>query len=137
MQRRVWLLAASCIPFVLAACSEDSESSVERTGGRAGVAGSNGGSTPGGGSSGLGGNAGASAGESAAGDGGSGTLRLPEANAPFDYQLGGAYDPPADVEVLSRDRTDAPAPGLYNVCYVNGFQAQPGDEDFWLEEHPD
>ena len=40
------------------------------------------------------------------------------------------------VEIVSRDRTAAPAPGLYNVCYVNGFQAQPNEEDFWLEQHP-
>ena len=24
-----------------------------------------------------------------------------------------------------------PAPGLYNICYVNAFQAQPGDEKTW------
>jgi hypothetical protein len=43
-----------------------------------------------------------------------------------DYQLGGGYLPPAGVTVVVRDSTDQPAPGLYNICYVNGFQTQPG-----------
>lgn len=51
--------------------------------------------------------------------------RLP-ANAVADYQLGGAYEPPAGVNVVVRDSNAAPAPGLYNICYVNGFQTQPG-----------
>jgi hypothetical protein len=62
---------------------------------------------------------------------------LPTGNAPFDYQIGGAYTPPSGVEIVSRDRGDSPAPGLYNVCYVNGFQTQPDEEDFWLDHHPD
>lgn len=66
-----------------------------------------------------------------------GTLRLPPANAALDYQLGGAYPPPAGVGIVSRDRTASPAPGLYNVCYVNGFQIQPDEEAFWMTEHPD
>lgn len=32
---------------------------------------------------------------------------------------------------------DAPAAGLYNLCYVNGFQIQPDEEQLWLTEHPD
>ncbi len=64
-------------------------------------------------------------------------LALPPADAGLDYQLGGAYPPPADVGVVSRDRNDPPAAGLYNVCYVNGFQAQPDEASFWLDEHPD
>ncbi len=66
-----------------------------------------------------------------------GDLVLPEANAAFDYQLGGAYDPPAGVQIVSRDRGDAPAPGLYGICYVNGFQTQPGEAGFWLDDHPE
>ncbi len=63
--------------------------------------------------------------------------RLPPPNAGLDYQLGGAYPPPAGVTVVSRDRTEAPAPGLYNICYVNGFQVQPDEEAWWRTNHPD
>lgn len=64
-------------------------------------------------------------------------LALPPANARFDYQLGGAYTPADGVEVVSRDRNAPAEPGLYNICYVNGFQIQPDEESFWLAEHPD
>ena len=47
-------------------------------------------------------------------------------DAMADYQLGGAYDPPAGTNVVVRDSTATPARGLYNICYVNGFQTQPG-----------
>ncbi|BBH68266.1 hypothetical protein ACTI_49510 [Actinoplanes sp. OR16] len=57
--------------------------------------------------------------------------------ARFDYQLGGAYPPPAGVTVVSRDREAAPAAGIYNICYINAFQAQPGTESWWLANHPD
>ncbi len=97
-----------------------------------------------GGSDGTGGQAsggGASEGRpGGAGAGGSSTARhftLPPANAGLDYQLGEAYTPPSGVGIVSRDRTAAIAPGLYNICYVNGFQIQPGEEDFWLEQHAD
>jgi Glycoside-hydrolase family GH114 len=55
-------------------------------------------------------------------------VELPPWYAPFDYQLGGAYSPPADVALVVRDSTEAPAAGLYSICYVNGFQTQPGAE---------
>ncbi|MFG3408016.1 endo alpha-1,4 polygalactosaminidase [Streptomyces sp. NPDC048142] len=61
----------------------------------------------------------------------------PEANVSFDYQIGGAYTPPAGVGAVSRDRGDQPAEGLYNVCYVNAFQAQPDALDWWQKNHPD
>ncbi|MEQ1737814.1 MAG: endo alpha-1,4 polygalactosaminidase, partial [Rhodoglobus sp.] len=54
-----------------------------------------------------------------------------------DYQLGGDYEPPPGVDVVARDSTSEPAPGLYNICYVNGFQTQPGEGDDWLDEHPE
>ncbi|MFI8348005.1 endo alpha-1,4 polygalactosaminidase [Streptomyces sp. NPDC085596] len=57
--------------------------------------------------------------------------RLPPRHAGFDYQIGGAYTPPAGVRVVTRDRADSPAPGLYNVCYVNAFQAQPQERADW------
>jgi hypothetical protein len=36
--------------------------------------------------------------------------------------------------VVSRDHTASPAPGLYNICYVNAFQAQPGAEGDWDDD---
>jgi hypothetical protein len=46
--------------------------------------------------------------------------------ARVDYQLGGAYTPPSGVGILTRDNSEAPAAGVWNVCYINGFQTQPG-----------
>lgn len=54
----------------------------------------------------------------------------------FDYQLGGAYPPPSGVDIVVRDSSAAPEPDLYSICYVNGFQTQPGDLDTW-QETPD
>lgn len=54
-----------------------------------------------------------------------------------DYQLGGAYPLPAGVGGVVRDSTAEPAPGAYSICYVNGFQTQPGERTTWLREHPD
>ena len=62
---------------------------------------------------------------------------LPPANVAFDYQLGGAYPPPQGEGVVVRDRNDPPAAALYSVCYVNGFQIQPGEVDFWREQEPE
>jgi hypothetical protein len=58
-------------------------------------------------------------------------VQLPPLHADFDYQIGGAYPPPAGVRIVSRDRTASPAPGLYNICYVNAFQAQPDERASW------
>ncbi|MCX4234823.1 endo alpha-1,4 polygalactosaminidase [Streptomyces ortus] len=58
-------------------------------------------------------------------------VELPPVNASFDYQIGQAYTPAAGVGVVSRDHTASPAAGLYNICYVNAFQAQPGAESQW------
>lgn len=65
------------------------------------------------------------------------TVRPPTANAAFDYQLGGAYPPPDKVQAVSRDRTAKPAPGLYNVCYVNAFQVQSDETGTWESRHPE
>jgi hypothetical protein len=65
------------------------------------------------------------------GSGRPGAVRLPPKGAGFDYQIGGAYPPPKGVRVVSRDRSDSPAPGLYNICYVNAFQAQPAERSSW------
>ncbi|MCY9785089.1 endo alpha-1,4 polygalactosaminidase [Nocardiopsis sp. EMB25] len=56
---------------------------------------------------------------------------------PFDYQLGGGYEPAPDVVAVVRDSSDEPAPDLYSVCYVNAFQTQPQDLERWVSEHPD
>ncbi|MGW2562272.1 endo alpha-1,4 polygalactosaminidase [Streptomyces sp. NPDC001514] len=55
----------------------------------------------------------------------------PPAHALFDYQLHTPYAPPPGVTVVVRDHTSPPAPGIYNICYVNAFQAQPGAEQEW------
>ena len=60
---------------------------------------------------------------------------LPEGG--FDYQLGGSYPPPDGVTTVVRDSSAEPAPGIYSVCYVNGFQTQPGELDLWQEEAPE
>lgn len=64
-------------------------------------------------------------------------VSLPPANQRFDYQLGGAYTPASDVEIVVRDRLTPPAAGKYNVCYVNAFQTQPADAKWWMKNHPD
>jgi Glycoside-hydrolase family GH114 len=50
----------------------------------------------------------------------------PEPNAGFDYQIGGDYELPVGVTVVSRDwfsgrAADEP---VYSICYVNAFQTQ-------------
>ena len=62
------------------------------------------------------------------------TIALPPAGALPDYQLGGAYPPPAGVGIVGRDRNDPPAPGRYSICYINGFQTQPGELALWPPE---
>lgn len=55
-------------------------------------------------------------------------IELPPEGARFDYQLGGASPVPDGAAVVARDSTDDPAEGVYGICYVNGFQTQPGVE---------
>lgn len=62
---------------------------------------------------------------------------LPPTDATADYQLGGVYAPAPGVAVVTRDRTEKPAPGLYNICYVNAFQTQPGQLRWWQSHHPE
>jgi hypothetical protein len=52
--------------------------------------------------------------------------------AAADYQLGGGYPSPPGVTVVARDSTEAPAAGAYSICYLNGFQTQPGSA--WSDE---
>jgi hypothetical protein len=64
-------------------------------------------------------------------------VRPPPSHARFDYQIGQPYPPPAGVRVVTRDRAAAPVPGLYNICYVNAYQAQAEQTDWWLAHHRD
>ncbi|GAB3239879.1 endo alpha-1,4 polygalactosaminidase [Kineosporia babensis] len=64
-------------------------------------------------------------------------VTLPPANGQFDYQIGGAYEPATGVEIVDRDREAEPAAGKYNICYVNAFQTQPGDAEYWTGEQDD
>jgi hypothetical protein len=66
---------------------------------------------------------------------GKGAVRLPPANAGFDYQIGRPYAVPAGVGVVSRDHSAQPAPGVYNICYVNAFQSQTEDASWWKGNH--
>ncbi len=60
----------------------------------------------------------------------------PPGNAQFDYQLGGAYPPARATRIVVRDRTERPARGRYNVCYVNAFQTQREENAWWRTHHP-
>lgn len=60
----------------------------------------------------------------------------PPPHAAFSYQIGGAFPPAPGVTVVDRDRHDAPVAGLYDVCYVNAFQAQPEELAWWRRHHP-
>ena len=64
-------------------------------------------------------------------------VSLPSPDSGFDYQLGGAYPPPEGVTTVERDRTAEPAGLGYDICYVNGFQTQPGESDGFAREHPE
>jgi len=70
----------------------------------------------------------------AEGTGSSAGVVLPPAGALPDYQLGGAYDPAEGVGIVGRDRSAEPVAGLYSVCYVNGFQTQPGELAEWPDD---
>ncbi|MFT4010383.1 MAG: endo alpha-1,4 polygalactosaminidase [Nocardioidaceae bacterium] len=65
----------------------------------------------------------------------SAAIALPTPNVGFDYQLGGVATPSPEVRLVVRDRTAKPAKGRYNVCYVNGFQTQPGARRWWRKHH--
>ncbi|MEO9138133.1 MAG: endo alpha-1,4 polygalactosaminidase [Jatrophihabitans sp.] len=62
-------------------------------------------------------------------------LTLPPKAGVFDYQIGGAYRPIAAVRIVDRDRFDPPAKGRYNICYINAFQTQPEEKNFWTSRH--
>ncbi|SNT35339.1 endo alpha-1,4 polygalactosaminidase [Rhodococcoides kyotonense] len=63
--------------------------------------------------------------------------RTPPSAGTFDYQLGGAYDTDSGFDIVARDSTSEPLAGAYSICYVNGFQTQPGvawPEDLLLRD---
>ena len=62
---------------------------------------------------------------------GAAAVVLPTPDAPWDYQIGGAFTPADGVGVVARDRSAAPSPDLYDICYVNAFQTQPDERAFW------
>lgn len=62
-------------------------------------------------------------------------LAGPPPGAGFDYQIGGSYEPAADVAIVDRDWHDAPDPTRYSICYLNAFQAQPEDLRWWRRSH--
>jgi hypothetical protein len=63
-------------------------------------------------------------------------ITLPPTGGVADYQLGGAYPPAAHVQIVTRDRSEPPAPGRYSICYVNSLQTQPGTLRWWKKNHP-
>ncbi|MFJ2620218.1 endo alpha-1,4 polygalactosaminidase [Glutamicibacter sp. NPDC087344] len=58
---------------------------------------------------------------------------LPPASGQPDYQLGQGYEPAPLVQIVVRDKTSAPDPQRYSVCYLNAFQSQPGELELWPE----
>jgi hypothetical protein len=77
-------------------------------------------------------------------------ISLPPDAGAFDYQIGGAYEPEADVTVVSRDpgidlddplqiqsNTLAGDNRLYRICYLNALQTQDEDYEWWMENHPE
>ena len=54
-----------------------------------------------------------------------------------DYQIGGAYPPDPEVEIVTRDRSQDPVDGVYSICYVNAFQVQPDELAQWERDRPD
>ncbi|GAB3211832.1 endo alpha-1,4 polygalactosaminidase [Marinactinospora thermotolerans] len=64
-------------------------------------------------------------------------VQPPPQDAGFDYQIGGPYPAAQDARIVIRDRLAEPEPGRYNICYVNGYQAQPGEEEVWRDADAD
>ena len=62
------------------------------------------------------------------------TVTLPPKHVQWDYQIGGAYPLAAGARVVSRDHDSEPAPGVYNICNINAFQAQKGEERDWASD---
>lgn len=65
------------------------------------------------------------------------TVTPPPPAARFSYQISGAFRPAPGVRIVDRDWHDPPAAVPYNICYVNGFQAQPEELGWWRAHHRD
>lgn len=63
-------------------------------------------------------------------------IELPPTPGAVSYQLGGAFTPAQSVRIVIRDRAESPDPERYSICYVNAFQAQPGERGWWTKHHP-
>ncbi|MEU6253218.1 endo alpha-1,4 polygalactosaminidase [Streptomyces sp. NPDC047043] len=61
-------------------------------------------------------------------------VTLPPKHVPWDYQIGGSYPLPTGVRVVSRSYEDPPAPGAYNICNINAFQAEEHAEGDWKSD---
>lgn len=66
-----------------------------------------------------------------------GAVSLPPEHGKFSYQIGGAYPAPSGAKIIDRDRSDPSVAGSYSICYVNAFQAQTGDVNWWKQHHPE
>ncbi|GAA2243668.1 endo alpha-1,4 polygalactosaminidase [Rarobacter faecitabidus] len=62
------------------------------------------------------------------------TIRPLPTGVKADYQLGGPSKPAKGVGIVARDRLAHPARGVYNICYINAYQTQPGAKKLW-ERH--
>lgn len=62
-------------------------------------------------------------------------VSAPPPHAAFSYQIGGPFRPAAGVQVVDRDWHVSPAAGVYGICYVNAFQAQPEELAWWRSRH--
>jgi hypothetical protein len=63
------------------------------------------------------------------------TYSPPPAGARWDYQIGEVSEYTPAPAAVSRDNAEKPWAGLYNICYINAFQSQPGDRSLtksWL-----
>jgi len=63
-------------------------------------------------------------------------IATPTPGEPVSYQLGGAYEPESPTGIVIRDRTEDPAYGYYNICYINGFQTQTAETRWWKQKYP-
>lgn len=131
--------ALRCTLFALvlfvAACGADDDDDAQPSSSSSGAASVT--SSSSGGSSGAATSSGGSTSSSGGLLGDAGAFEMPPTGGLWDYQIGTPYPPPQGVTLVSRDRGAAAAAGVYNICYVNGFQAQQEENDFWLNDHRD